>query len=239
MSVDWKSEYKHKLQDPKSALKNIRPGARIFIGTGCAVPSLLVETLETVATKLKDTEIMHILTVGATPYTNEQFCDNFRCNLFFIGENTRAAIADGRADYTPVLLSDLPQLFKSGGIHIDVALIQVTPPDERGFCCFGISLDIVKAATESAKMVIADARMAYTGSANITGAGVGIKSERKRNFEVGVFIEDRQTVERMIQYFDAIWYGDFCEECFYRRFTSPEYRRCEYERFPCPGIEKL
>ena len=90
-----------------------------------------------------------------------------------------------------------------------------------------------------AKMVIADARMAYTGSANITGAGVGIKSERKRNFEVGVFIENKPTVERIIRYFDAVWHGDFCEECFYRRFTSPEYRRCEYERFPCPGIEKL
>ncbi len=156
MSRDWKKEYQHKLKDPKSALSHIRPGNRIFVGTGCAVPSLLVKTLETIGSKLRDTEIMHILTVGDTPYTNEQFCDNFRCNAFFIGQNTREAIAEGRADYTPVFLSDLPQLFKSGSIPIDVALIQVSPPDDHGFCCFGISVDVVKSASESATIVIAE-----------------------------------------------------------------------------------
>ena len=156
MTRDWKKEYQHKLQDPKSALSHIRPGNRIFVGTGCAVPSLLVRTLETIGSKLRDTEIMHILTVGDTPYTNEQFCDNFRCNTFFIGQNTRSAIAEGRADYTPVFLSDLPQLFKSGSIPIDVALIQVSPPDDHGFCCFGISVDVVKSASESAAIVIAE-----------------------------------------------------------------------------------
>jgi acyl-CoA hydrolase/GNAT superfamily N-acetyltransferase len=156
MTRDWKREYQHKLKDPKSALSHIRPGNRIFIGTGCAVPSLLVKTLETIGSKLRDTEIMHILTVGDTPYTNEQFCDNFRCNAFFIGQNTRSAIAEGRADYTPVFLSDLPHLFKSGSIPIDVALIQVSPPDDHGFCCFGISVDVVKSASESATIVIAE-----------------------------------------------------------------------------------
>jgi acyl-CoA hydrolase/GNAT superfamily N-acetyltransferase len=99
---------------------------------------------------------MHILTVGDTPYTNEQFCDNFRCNAFFIGKNTRTAIAEGRADYTPVFLSDLPHLFRNGTIPIDVALIQVTPPDEHGFCCLGVSVDVVKTAAESATTVIAE-----------------------------------------------------------------------------------
>jgi acyl-CoA hydrolase/GNAT superfamily N-acetyltransferase len=153
---DWKKEYQHKLQEPKAALTHIRPGSRIFIGTGCAVPSLLVKTLETIGSKLRDTEIMHILTVGDTPYTNERFSDNFRCNAFFIGQNTRSAIAEGRADYTPVFLSDLPQLFSNGTIPIDVALIQVTPPDEHGFCCLGISVDVVKSAAESATVVIAE-----------------------------------------------------------------------------------
>ena len=156
MPHDWKKEYQHKLQDPKSALRHIRPGNRIFVGTGCAVPSLLVKTLETIGSKMRDTEIMHILTVGDTPYTNEQFCDNFRCNAFFIGQNTRSAIAEGRADYTPVFLSDLPNLFRSGEIPLDVALIQVSPPDEHGFCCFGISVDVVKSASESATLVIAE-----------------------------------------------------------------------------------
>lgn len=153
---DWKKEYRHKLQDPKTALQQIRPGERIFVGSGCAVPSLLVKTLETIGSTLRDTEIMHILTVGDTPYTNEQFSDNFRCNAFFIGNNTRTAIAEGRADYTPVFLSDLPHLFRNGSIPIDVALIQVTPPDEHGFCCLGVSVDVVKSAAESAKKVIAE-----------------------------------------------------------------------------------
>jgi acyl-CoA hydrolase/GNAT superfamily N-acetyltransferase len=153
---DWKKEYRHKLQDPKTALQQIRPGERIFVGSGCAVPSLLVKTLETIGSTLRDTEIMHILTVGDTPYTNEQFCDNFRCNAFFIGNNTRTAIAEGRADYTPVFLSDLPHLFRNGTIPIDVALIQVTPPDEHGFCCLGVSVDVVKSAAESATTVIAE-----------------------------------------------------------------------------------
>jgi acyl-CoA hydrolase/GNAT superfamily N-acetyltransferase len=153
---DWKRNYHHKLRDPKSALQQIRPGERIFVGSGCAVPSLLVSTLESIGNTLRDTEIMHILTVGDTPYTNERFSENFRCNTFFIGKNTRTAIADGRADYTPVFLSDLPHLFRNGTIPIDVALIQVTPPDEHGFCCLGVSVDVVKSAAESATTVIAE-----------------------------------------------------------------------------------
>ena len=155
-SHDWKREYSHKLKDATSALQLIRPGGRIFIGSGCAVPGLLVQTLSEMGGRLRDTEIIHILTIGDTPYTDEKFCNNFRCNTFFVGNNTRSAIADGRADYTPVFLSDLPQLFRNHGIRIDAALIQVTPPDEHGFCCLGISVDVVKAAAESAKMVIAE-----------------------------------------------------------------------------------
>ena len=155
-SADWTIKYQHKLKDPASALKVIKPGARIFVGSGCAVPGLLVETLGTIGNKLRDAEIIHILTIGDTPYTNVEFTNNFRCNTFFIGNNTRTAIAEGRADYTPVFLSDLPQLFRNGSIHIDVALIQVTPPDEHGFCCLGISVDVVKSATESAQIVIAE-----------------------------------------------------------------------------------
>ena len=153
---EWKSKYRHKLKDPKSALQLIKPGSRIFIGSGCAVPGLLVETLVEMGSKLRDTEIIHILTIGGTPYTSEEFCNNFRCNTFFIGNNTRSAIAEGRADYTPVFLSDLPQLFRNRSIRIDTALIQVTPPDEHGFCCLGISVDVVKSAAESARLVIAE-----------------------------------------------------------------------------------
>ena len=156
LQKDWKKNYQHKIKDPRTALKNLRAGERIFIGSGCAVPSLLIETLGKIGNRLADTEIMHILTVGDTPYTNAQLSNNFRCNSFFIGKNTRTAIAEGRADYTPVFLSDLPQLFRNERIPIDVALIQITPPDERGFCSFGVSVDVVKSAAESAKTVIAE-----------------------------------------------------------------------------------
>jgi acyl-CoA hydrolase/GNAT superfamily N-acetyltransferase len=153
---DWKSTYRHKLKDPTAALQIIRPGGRIFIGSGCAVPGLLVQTLGEMGGRLRETEIIHILTIGDTPYTNEKFCNNFRCNTFFIGNNTRSAIAEGRADYTPVFLSDLPQLFRNHSIRIDAALIQVTPPDEHGFCCLGISVDVVKSAAENARVIIAE-----------------------------------------------------------------------------------
>jgi acyl-CoA hydrolase/GNAT superfamily N-acetyltransferase len=156
LQKDWKKNYQHKIKDPRTALKNLRAGERIFIGSGCAVPSLLIETLGKIGNRLADTEIMHILTVGDTPYTNAQVSNNFRCNSFFIGKNTRTAIAEGRGDYTPVFLSDLPQLFRNERIPIDVALIQITPPDERGFCSFGVSVDVVKSAAESAKTVIAE-----------------------------------------------------------------------------------
>ncbi len=153
---DWKSTYRHKLKDPRAALQFIRPGGRIFIGSGCAVPGLLVQTLGEMGGRLRENEIIHILTIGDTPYTGEKFRNSFRCNTFFIGNNTRSAIAEGRADYTPVLLSDLPQLFRNQSIRIDAALIQVTPPDDHGTCGLGISVDVVKSAAESARLIIAE-----------------------------------------------------------------------------------
>ncbi|MCK5270009.1 MAG: acetyl-CoA hydrolase/transferase family protein, partial [Sedimentisphaerales bacterium] len=100
--------------------------------------------------------IVHLLTLGDAPYAVKQLVDNFRVNSFFIAENVRDIIQAGFGDYSPIFLSDIPRLFSSGQLPLDVALIQVSPPDERGMCSLGISVDIVKSAAENAALVIAE-----------------------------------------------------------------------------------
>src|SRR6185503_3576338 len=101
-----------------------------------------------------DVEIIHILTFAGAPYATAELLANFRHNAFFIGPNVRNAVNQGIADYTPIFLSEIPALFRQKRIHLDLALIQVSPPDAHGFCSFGVSVDVVKAAVESADYVI-------------------------------------------------------------------------------------
>lgn len=155
-SGDWQERYKDKLSTAEKAVSIIKPGDRIFIGSGAAEPQVLVKALVDKASSLADTKIFHIMTLGVAPYTEPKFTDQFRHNAFFIGANTRKAVAEGRADFTPIFLSEIPALFRTGRIPIDVALIQVTPPDEHGYCSYGVSVDIVKSAAESADIVIAE-----------------------------------------------------------------------------------
>ncbi len=156
MSQPWQERYRDKLATPKTALRNVKPGQRVFIGTGCGEPQSLVRALAEVAGYIQDTEIVHTLTLGVAPHTEVRFSDVFRHNAFFVGPNTREAVAEGRADYTPIFLSELPKLLRVGAIPIDVALIQVAPPDEHGYCSLGVSVDVVKAAAEVADIVVAE-----------------------------------------------------------------------------------
>ena len=151
-----KEEYKKKLKTAKQAISSIDHGDRIFIGSGCAEPQLLVKTLVEESTFVEDTEVLHTMTLGVAAYTKPKFTDKFRHNAFFIGPNVRDAVTEGRADYTPVFISEIPELIEDGLIPIDVALIQVTPPDEHGFCSLGVSVDIVKSVVKSADLVIAE-----------------------------------------------------------------------------------
>ena len=151
----WKEKYKGLIASADQGVKRIGPGQRIFIGTGCAEPLELVTALTKRAYELPDTEIVHLLTFGDAPYAHKELTQYFRVNSFFIAENVRNIIQEGLGDYTPVFLSDLPRLFDSGQLPLDVALIQVTPPDEDGMCSLGVSVDIVKSATENASLVIA------------------------------------------------------------------------------------
>ncbi len=150
-----KRSYDDKKYTLTEALSLIKTGDHIFIGSACGEPQYLVKGLVEKADHLADNEILHVHTLGVAPYTEPRYSDRFRMNAFFVGINTRQAVAEGRADYTPVFLSQLPRLISSGMIPIDVALIQVTPPDEHGFCSLGVSVEITKTAAENAKLVIA------------------------------------------------------------------------------------
>lgn len=138
---------------------NIRPGDRIFVGTACAEPQHLMASLtEYVRQNPKaifDTEILQVWTLGVAPYNDDRLRPHMRYNSFFIGNNTRALVNQGLADYTPIFLSQVPALLRRRLVPIDVALVQVSLPDEHGYFSLGLSVDIVKAAVESAVMVVA------------------------------------------------------------------------------------
>lgn len=137
----------------------IHPGDHIFVGTGCGEPQHLIRALvrfvEANPKAFFDAEVLHVWSLGVAPYADERFRDNFRHNSFFIADSTREAVNRGAADYTPVLLSEVPGLFRRGLARIDVALVQVSPPDAHGHLSLGISVDIVRAALESAQVVVA------------------------------------------------------------------------------------
>ncbi len=151
---DWRSLYERRKKSAQRALEMIRNGHRVFMGSGCSEPQYLAQSLDERLPALADIEILHILSVGKPLFTCGGL-DQCRLKSFFVAASSREAVAQGRADYTPVNLVDIPGLFRSGSIPIDVALIQVSPPDDHGFCSYGIAVDIVKAAAESARHVIA------------------------------------------------------------------------------------
>ena len=153
---DWQVKYKDLIARPAEAIAHVRPGQRVFVGTGCAQPKTLVDVLASRSRDLADTEVVHLLTIGEAPYADRHLTQSFRVNSFFIASNVRDIIQEGLGDYTPIFLSDIPRLFASGRLPLDVALIQVSPPDEHGMCSLGISVDIVKSAAENARLVIAE-----------------------------------------------------------------------------------
>jgi len=152
---DWKEKYKDKIRQASGAMKLIKSGDRVFIGTGCGQPQHLVEALVEHSSHIYDAHIVHLLTMGAAPYADEKFREKFKMNSFFIADNVRDALQKGIGDYTPIFLSEIPAEFESGRIPIDVALITITPPDANGLCSLGVSVDIVKSAAANAGYVIA------------------------------------------------------------------------------------
>lgn len=153
--MNWKSLYAEKRTTLENALKAVKRGAKVFLGSACGEPSYLVQGLIERAGRLHDVQVLHFVTLGEAPYTEERFDTRFRHNAFFVGPRTRDAINQARADYTPIFISEIPDLFRRKIVPIDVALIQTSPPDPYGTVSLGISVDIVKSAVESARVVIA------------------------------------------------------------------------------------
>jgi acyl-CoA hydrolase/RimJ/RimL family protein N-acetyltransferase len=153
----WEEMCKSKTMGAQEAVAGrIRPGDRIFIGTGCGQPQLLVKELVSGSNEIVDAEIYHLLTSGDAPYIREEYAKKFRTYSFFLAANVREAITSGRGDYVPIFLSEIPALFRTGRLPIDVALIQTAPPDRNGNLSLGISIDIVKSAVENSLTVIAE-----------------------------------------------------------------------------------
>ena len=155
----FKKLYPEKFIPEEKLFGRIRRGNSIFIGTACGEPQHLLASLvhhvENASHTIYGTQILHVWTLGVAPYANKKFKMNFRHNSFFISDSSRQSINEGMADYTPVFLSEIPSLFRSGIITIDVALVQLSPPDADGFMSLGVSVDIVKSAMEQARLVVA------------------------------------------------------------------------------------
>lgn len=148
--------YQQKLMTPQDAVRWITSGARIYLGGGAGVPQTLERALVERAPELRNVEVVHVLTFAGGGYMAREFAASFRHRALFMGENARAAVKEGRADYMPIFLSEIPQLFRDGSLPLDTALIQVSPPDEHGFCSFGIEVGVTKPAAQAAKRVIAE-----------------------------------------------------------------------------------
>src|SRR5271169_4667745 len=155
MSMSWELDYKRKLRTADEALQCVQSGMRVYIQPGCAEPETLVEALMRRGPFVEDVEVVHMMTMGAAPYVAKEMAGHFRHNAVFIGANVREAINDGRADYTPIYLSEIEELFESGAMPIDVALLTLSPPDSNGFCSFGVGVDTSLTAAKCARYVVA------------------------------------------------------------------------------------
>ncbi len=154
--MNWELEYRSRCMDAAEALKLVRSGERVWIHSGCATPRVLIDALVARGHELNDVEIVHMKTLGLTAYTDPEFEGHFRHRGLFLGDNVRTAVAEGRADYTPILLSEIEALFTSGNLPLDVVLMQVSRPDAHGYVSLGTTVDCTLTAARSARVVIAE-----------------------------------------------------------------------------------
>jgi len=154
--MDWTSIYKSHVVTPQEAARAVKSGNRIFLTGNVSVPQKVLAALVEYAPQLEDVEICQALTVGSADYVSPAMEGHLRVNSIFISANIRKAVQEGRADFTPVMLSEFPLLFKRGLLPLDVAMIHVSPPDEHGFCSLGVEVGLTKTPAESAKILIAE-----------------------------------------------------------------------------------
>jgi acyl-CoA hydrolase len=139
----------------EEAVSVIKSGDRVFVHSVAAAPRHLLQAMTARAGELRVVEIVSLHTEGDAPYAAPELASSFRVNSLFVGANVRQAVQEGRADYLPVFLSEVPQLFRRGVLPLDVALVQVSPPDRHGFCSLGVSVDVSRAAVQTARTVVA------------------------------------------------------------------------------------
>jgi len=151
----WRDDYENKVSTPKKALAFVKPGDAIFISGGCSFPKYITENLLK-KDAYRDNKILTPFTFMPSPYSDPELQKRFRVNSFYMDSEVERGVQNGRVDYTPIHTSELPHMFETGRIHLDVAIIQVSPPDMHGFCSLGTSVDISKAAAVAADVVIAE-----------------------------------------------------------------------------------
>ncbi len=154
--MDWSNQYKSRVVSADEAVEVIQSGNRLFMTGNVSVPQQLLAALVKRAPAVQDVEICQALSVGPADYVSPAVEGHLRVNTLFISANVRKAVQEGRADFTPVLLSEFPLLFKNGLLPVDVALVHVSPPDEHGFCSLGVEVGLTKSPAESAKIIIAE-----------------------------------------------------------------------------------
>jgi len=154
--MDWNSQFQSRISTADEAVKVIKSGNRIFMTGNVSVPLTVLGALVKRAPEINNVEICQALTIGPADYVSAEMEGHLKVNTFFISANIRKAVHEGRADFTPVLLSEFPLLFKRGILPIDVAMIHVSPPDEHGFCSLGVEVGLTKSPSESAKLIIAE-----------------------------------------------------------------------------------
>jgi acetyl-CoA hydrolase len=154
--MDLKKIYQSRIVSPDDAVRKIQSGDRVFLTGNCSVPQKILAALVDYAPNLKGVEICQALSVGPADYVSPEMEGHVRVNTMFISANVRKAVQEGRADFTPVLLSEYPLLFKHKHLPLDVALVHLSRPDEHGFCSFGVEVGLTKSPAESAKIIIAE-----------------------------------------------------------------------------------
>jgi acetyl-CoA hydrolase len=151
----WTDIYRSRVTTAEEAVECVASGHHVWLHAGCNNPEELVKALVGRADELENVEVTHLLTFGAADHVDPRYEKTFRHRALFTGRNVRQAVNEGRADFVPVFLSEIPGLIRDGTIPVDVALIQVSPPDEHGFCSYGVGVECTKAAAETAKTVVA------------------------------------------------------------------------------------
>jgi len=154
--MSWTDLYHNKKTTAAAAVKVVNSGDNVFIPISSGAPQTLIPALVKRGEELQDVKLIHFSTLGPARYTDPEFEGHFRHIALFIGGNVREAVQEGRADYVPINYHEAPSLFQEGILPIDVAMIHVSPPDEHGFCSYGVAVDATKPAAESAKIVIAE-----------------------------------------------------------------------------------